>query len=774
MLTKNLTPFLFGTKLTSLSPPQPQMTLVVRASYAVKPGQPLTVIESPLDQGPLSADRFEGDDAERSGACVYASDFADFKLNAEVLFGGRPMAECPVKFSVGAWSKTLVVVGRRVWTEKLIGAATSEPHPFTSMPIGYAQAFGGPGHAPNPAGKGRDTPELPNVEYPGSRARAKGDRPEPASFAPLNPAWPQRAAKVGRDYGRSWKKERAPFYSVDFDWTYFQSAPADQQLKGYLRGDEEVSLVNLHPAAANVSVRLPGLRVRVFVKDDSGVVREPPMKLDTLLAELESEKLVLTWRGVVNVREDDFSDVKTVFIASEPLAAAPLSEEHYRALIAEFEADPLEFDKRMPGARQALENLKAAAADDEAHPERTERERSIAMLGHLDASAVPEAQKDVFLSAIAGARASLDTAPALPALPEAAPKRQSVAELVEKAKGLLKQLRGVAAKEKVPLGDIDALEKLLDDPKTKQAMASAEAVKPEEIGPGKDLSSRNMANMDLSGRDLSGADLTDAILMGANLVGAKLVGANLKQAVLAKANLAQADLSRADLTRTNFSGAILDGANMNGAHVEQTLLNNAKLRGAVLTHAHGRMTVFTGADLSDAKLTGCDLLKALFETAALERADFSDAKLLQCTFSRCKAASAVFARAFVSNATFLQSELREASFADARGEGTSFMKTNLERAGFVLAVLPAAHFMEAVAEGARFAGADLRRSEFYRSRLDGAVFDEANLFGASFNKARLNGTRFVGANLYDSRFVGASGKGCDFNGANLTRAMLPS
>src|ERR1700733_13601084 len=213
MQTKNLTPFLFGSKVTSLAPPQMQMTMIVRASFKLRPGEPLTPIEDLMEQGPLKADEFRDDDDDRRGECLYASDFADFKLHADLLLsgtchtpGGRPMTECPVRFTVGAWSKTLVVVGRRVWTEKLIGAAVSEPHPFTTMPLRYENGFGGPAHAQNPAGKGRDTPELPNVEHPAARVRGKGDRPEPAGFGPLSPAWPQRAGKRGSQYGAKWKK----------------------------------------------------------------------------------------------------------------------------------------------------------------------------------------------------------------------------------------------------------------------------------------------------------------------------------------------------------------------------------------------------------------------------------------------------------------------------------------------------------------------------------------------------------------------------------------
>ena len=65
----------------------------------------------------------------------------------------------------------------------------------------------------------------------------------------MNPAWPQRAPKVGKDYGARWRKERSPYYAEDFDWTYFNAAPADQRLPGYLRGDEPLVFQNLHPTA---------------------------------------------------------------------------------------------------------------------------------------------------------------------------------------------------------------------------------------------------------------------------------------------------------------------------------------------------------------------------------------------------------------------------------------------------------------------------------------------------------------------------------------------
>src|SRR5262249_31737044 len=156
-------------------------------------------------------------------------------------------------------SKMLRVIGPRVWTEKLLGPAISAPLPFTEMAITYQNAFGGPGYPPNPVGKGYKTQELPTIELAGDVIRSRSDRPEPAVLGPLNPTWPQRAGKIGKAYGGNYRKERAPFYAEDFDWTYFQAAPPDQQLQGYLRGDEELTFQNLHKTIPILKARLPGI-----------------------------------------------------------------------------------------------------------------------------------------------------------------------------------------------------------------------------------------------------------------------------------------------------------------------------------------------------------------------------------------------------------------------------------------------------------------------------------------------------------------------------------
>ena len=161
MLVVNLTRFPFATLVTSRRPPQVEMTVVVRGRFDPVPGGALRprlgtdgAPFDPIAQGVLSGDTFMEDDDAAMGAALHPSDFAPFKLNAEVLVvgscyapGGKPVAECTVAVKVGDWSKGLKIVGRRT--------SASKPNPFTSMPLDWAHAFGGPGDGDNPAGMGR-------------------------------------------------------------------------------------------------------------------------------------------------------------------------------------------------------------------------------------------------------------------------------------------------------------------------------------------------------------------------------------------------------------------------------------------------------------------------------------------------------------------------------------------------------------------------------------------------------------------------------------------
>lgn len=785
MRTKNTTPFLFGATASSLRPPRPIMTLVVKATFRLRPGAPVEVLTGLGEQGTLSGDVFDPADEDRAGQLVYASDFADFKPKADILVraachtpGGKPMPECAVRVTVGAWSKLLRVVGRRVWREGLLGASPSEPAPFTTMPVDFAHAFGGPGHPDNPSGLGLGTVEMHNIEAPGDVVRSRGDRIRPAGLGPVSPFWPERRAKVGKEYGVSWATRRAPYYAEDFDLAYFQSAPPDQQVE-WLRGDEEISFQNLHPAAALFSTRLPGLRVRAFVRDDERRFREVKMRLDTLLADLVDEKLVLTWRGVDEVREDDLADVKTVLIASEPLSSEPRPEVLHEVDLDRFERDPVGLGDRLStppagaaeaGEGQAEDPLLSALAPKLDRLPPPERDRLRAALRRLTSQEAPGVDLRAEIAKAMSEAPSTPPRVDAPAQPGASPTVR-LGDVLSKIRRAAERLAGTAAAQGQPLPNLEKLRALEKDPMLARLGAGGDEGK-DEPGPGADLSGRDLSGLDLSGRDLTGANLERAILQRTKLTGAVLARARLGRAVLAEADLTGADLTEADLSHAHLGHARAPGAVLRRAKIDQAMFEKTALPGADLSGATGRFAVLSGADLAGASLSGVALEQALFDGSSLAGASFEAAKLTRCRLSKCDAKGAVFAGASLASTAFSESDLSGAVFREARGDGAVFLQAVMVEADFEHAVLPGSHFTEAKAEKARFAGADLRRARFYRASLRLAVLDDANLLYADLRKADLQGASARRSNLYAAELHHARRQGFDTAGANVTHVRL--
>jgi uncharacterized protein YjbI with pentapeptide repeats len=807
MKVKNLTGFPFGPKLTARKPPQKEMALCVRGAFSLRPGEPLVPFDGLLAQGAMRGEELRPGDDDRKGEPVHADDFADFKPRAEVLLRGhcytpgrRPMKECPVKLAVGGWSKLLRVVGPRAWSDGLI-QATTEPLPFTRVALTYENAYGGPGYARNPSGKGFGMLELPLVEGASAPLRSRSDRPEPASFAPLSSQWPQRSGKVGKEYGASWRKTRAPFYAEDFDWTYFQAAPPDQWLDGYLRGDEEVSLTNLHEAAPSLSVKLPALRIRAFVKDDRGEIRELKMVLDTLFLSPDEGRVELTWRGHTPVREDDFDDIAILLLASEPLAEEPRPAADYQARIEAFEKDPLGAEeliqKHVPkhlrdAARKTLRGEDPVPKPDKDAPP------AEAMAAFLQNGAgLPEAQAKELQRGLEQAIArtqprpdragpSLDLGGQLAAaLAGAAPSgggqpspKAVLGEAFQKVAQQLAAIKQKAAAANVPVKGAEQLEALLADPRLQKVDPSIvppgqpPAAPPPEPGPGVDCTGRDLRGKDLSGRDLSGAIFKEADLSEANLQNANLTGAVLDSAVLVRADLRGATLDRADLTRTNLSEADAGGASFRGAAFKMAISRKTRFAGAVLDESTADVILVQEADMSGARARGARWRKVVVHDSVLEGADFSEAKLDECYFLKSRAAGLIARGALLPRTSFGDSDLTSAVFAGARGERSIWSGAVLSGTDFTLAVLPNAMLIRVKGAKTRFFGANLRGSRFYRAELTEADLEKANLAEVDFCKAILHRVRFRDANLYSAKFLGSSGADADFTGANQKRAIF--
>jgi hypothetical protein len=296
------------------------VTYVVKGTFSLANDGSLTPL--PAEQQPVPQPEVQYmDDLGRS--IKTPTEFVHWKPYTDLIFvgschapGGEPHRHCDAVFGLGAHRKRIRVVGDRHWWSDETGMSRmSAPKPFTEMPIRLENSFGGLSSMWNMYGKGLDPipdPEdpgreiwpLPNLEDPTHPVRSPEDRPAPICFAPVPSHFHPRVDKQGtRDL--RWATFRAPLPPHDYDPGFENTAPEDQQFKE-VKGDEWLTLVNLHPDRAELSVQLPGKRVRLFYAshdDPDRKLTEIPVRLDTIIVNVPERQVVLNWRGSVNVGE---------------------------------------------------------------------------------------------------------------------------------------------------------------------------------------------------------------------------------------------------------------------------------------------------------------------------------------------------------------------------------------------------------------------------------------------------------------------------------------
>jgi hypothetical protein len=137
---------------------------------------------------------------------------------------------------------------------------------------------------------------------------------------PLNGRWEfgpvRRDEKTRRKYAgtfdQNWIENRMPLLPEDFDARHNQAAPPSQQVRGYLKGDERISISNLYPQARSIETMLPGMTVVVAGNVRNQYFTEMAV-LDTLLIWSERPELTLVWRRVIRPRQK-IEEVRNIYI----------------------------------------------------------------------------------------------------------------------------------------------------------------------------------------------------------------------------------------------------------------------------------------------------------------------------------------------------------------------------------------------------------------------------------------------------------------------------
>lgn len=735
-----------------VTPDEDSLTMIVKGVFSLKAGATSTILEEDDGALPMGDIFFQDND---TASLAYASDFVLFKHHGDILLtgtchvpGGNPQRGCEVTLGVGGWRKSLSVFGDRFW----VGGKASEPQLFTSMPLNYENAFGGTGFDKNPVGKGMGDittlggqilHPLPNIENCDHYISSPNQRIDPAGFGPLRDGWGDRA-KLSGTYGADWLKNNWPHLPPDFDWGYYNGAPRDQQVKGYFRGDETLLFENMHAEHAQYSSALPGLRPRLFMEEGESF-QEVSLNLDTMWIDMDTEKLVLVWRGLAGVPS---SEETCLFLTQEDMTEERKTAEHYHQHMQEISQE----EGFEPESPQDEVQLAEEAEEDPALTK--EMEKTFGDIrGHMEKTGVPDN-----LVAMIGADMDYD-----------AFLDKFVSHYNLDVKDGERFMAEARETQKIQMRD--ALEKAGEDPNIIDELDEEDADEGEKEWAEESLRARiesgqGFEDEDLSEVNMAGWNLDGVNFRGADLSGADLSGCSAKKSVFDDVIADQIDLSRADLTGVSACAGLFSGAKM----VKVTALG-AKLPGADFSDAVLAGANFDGADLTGAMFDRADLSLACLTKISGEGASFIEARLKEADFSEAHLKEAIFTEADMGLANFNKADLTTAVFETVQAEA-------VKMTGAILTGLRAgegSHFQNSVfkdiqGQGSIWVGADLMGADYTGSQMDGADFTDAKLTDAIFCRVSLKESNFTSATMLRSKMSSSNFFHSTFESADLTQA----
>ncbi|MGK0228504.1 MAG: hypothetical protein ACI9US_001162 [Gammaproteobacteria bacterium] len=776
-------------------PPAFAVTIIVKGAFRLAPGGSAQAIDNP-DAARPTGEQYV--DNNREASLRYDGDFALFKPRTDLLVVGTCYApdqtatkSCNVSIGIGDRKKTLRVIGDRIWLKDKERIKSSGPQPFTSMPLTAENSFGGPGFEANPFGKGFEPQvqpnggthwALPNLEDPVRLINNHTDQPAPVGFGPLPITAPQRQSNMGT-CDKAWLEKRWPGFPADFDWGHFNAAPPDQQLNDYLKGDELLTMENLHPQHSVYQCQLPGLRPRCFLNREhkgADIFVEVDLNLDTVWVDADAEQMNLVWRGRIEVKSPEHPELQDLLLITEKLTEPPGSLDTYRpqllkpitgastqvsnpvgltpaSLLSGLHTDTKEGDDDAVTDDESFSDQALAGKMSEALDE---------MKSELAKAGIPAVLLDMLSE---GGDPTLFTQGLTDHLGlNTADGEKFLAEARERS---MQELRDSGLDPSI-IEELDALSSREDEDGNVDNQASSdkpgENTTNEQNFSGEDLTGADFSGQSLSCTDfshaiLSNANFSSAQLTSANFSGANLSGADLSEANLGGANLDMADLQGANLTRTTLNGASLKGAN----------LSNATLEGAKLIRVEGKGALFVAANLAHAVLQFGVFDGASFKGACLDGMKANSASFRQAIFIATKGSGVILTESDLTEVRAGEKcHLHASNLRQIKADGSQWAHAILSDCDFSYASLRRADFNGASLERAKLHAIEASQSIFRKANLAKAVVTQANLFESSFERADLRETDFSESNLYGSEFWNAALEGTALIGANVKMTKL--
>jgi uncharacterized protein YjbI with pentapeptide repeats len=748
--------------------------------------------------------------------------------------------------------KELAVFGDRHWY-KLLGAGItpSSPENFKEMPITYQNAYGGEGYEFNPEGKGykaieTDTGEvqlLPNIEYKNNLITSSSRLVPPASLGRVDIMWQPRIDKAGT-FDQDYLDNQMPGLANDISWEYFNDASEDQWLNGYFKGTERYSISNMHVEHQKFEGQLPQIYGRAFVNQTSFNVEtdeletqfiEIPTKLDTLWLFPNAAMGVMIYRGTMEAKSDDGSDISALLLACENRNDKPRSLQHYQNQITKrldpdhgykyaLFSSPLIASGMSCGFKQIqdefkfpLEMLSKANIDEYT---KTKQVEAISQIDDTKTKIIEQCKA-----------AGIDPSSYLDKInnPEKSLEQIELEVLMEKmAPGIVKDPDNVDIFN-IDLSVMDEIKSYTDKiAEEKTANAKEQIIlEIEKLKTDKNTHLFNDAILAMENK-LTEIDLPPMwprpnIKSQFSDFENQIIDAELKITKLREQGIPEESLPTIDIDIDEIENQLLDAdiklkeTYVMGAHLigearsphpgkedelKQEFINKLQsgeplingdyacidlsgqnLQGINLSGCYLEGVNLTGCDISNANLSGAILAGANLTDAKLHNTNCKNANIGATNLTRTDFFECNFEKAQLGNSTFIQTKIvacfiDEMNFIDSCFTDIYFDKTSMKQCNFINPVFNDCHFVGADLTQANFVKPIFTNAKFNNSILDAANFVEASVNGADFSNAQMVNSRFVGGcELNDGKFVGANiSKSClrenKINNTDFSNALL--
>lgn len=667
------------------------------------------------------------------------------KLQAEFLVSGNAYTahsneknQCRVRVQVNDHVKELQVYGDRYYLDNRI----TQAQPFEKMNIGWKNAYGGPGFAHNPLGKGTveeifngvRARRMPNVEWPNQPIRHFREGILPAGMGAQSVTWPVRFGRIGT-YSEQWKQTDAPGFFPDMDPTLFNAAMSDQIFEGQpqLPANTEYCVWNMHPEKACWQGTVPAWRARCLVQlqetaESAPAIHDVELVPTTLWLVPHMESYIVLFHGTLPGWYEDGEEIKHVLAALE-WQYSPKTNDHY----LQYMQTRLDHDESAllayEDAQLLPENLQTAGFDIKPDLNGAMWEKQHRLQRYLLVHARADLQEmgldaQHYLPEFVGPRPQADMAALLQKQKNRdVYAREQRAELIQ-AKAAARQFRQSGGRDKaLPslLGEPDFLKKMNDindgitipDLKNKKDNRALDALL-EQIrgaqaaeGDTAIVEQQRRRGLLFSAQYRKGTYVLDetvarerrecaehAARADGNLQGLDLTGADLRGLVFDKCDFSQALLMRADMTETifnscDFSEAVLFSGKFSKTQFRNCRFGTANMSRTVFNAVAFEECTFHQAIVDDSTFNACDFSAAAFSESVLR-----NLRLENCVMKGLVLDSTVMLSCVLDHVVAEQARLNKCAFYECTFADSAFADSSLVRCAFALSELSGMSFVD--------------------------------------------------------------------------------